>query len=166
MLIRLSNSPAVTITAIRGRALGAGSEFALACDIPFASRERAILGQFEIGIAALPEGGPSTRLPGIVGRGRAFEILVCGSDFNGDLAERYGYVNRAIADAEFIQVVDAFAERVSPFDLIALADIKHFIDAETLPPNEALGPALRRRHTCQARDVQALVRKARTPRAW
>ena len=71
MLIRLSKSPAVTISAIRGRAHGAGSEFALACDIPFASRERAILGQFEIGIAALPEGGLSTRLPDSVRRGRA-----------------------------------------------------------------------------------------------
>src|SRR5207245_9278722 len=69
--IRLSKSPAVTISAIRGRARGAGSEFALATDIRFASRERAILGQFEIGIAALPEGGLSTRLPDIVRRGRA-----------------------------------------------------------------------------------------------
>jgi len=71
VLIRLSKSPAVTITAIRGRAHGAGSEFALACDIPFASRERAILGQFEIGKARLPEGGLSTRLPDSVRRGRA-----------------------------------------------------------------------------------------------
>jgi len=68
------------------------------------------------------------------------EILVCGSDFNGGLAERYCDVNRAIADAEFIQVVDALDERVSPFDLIALADIKHLIHPETLPPNEGARP--------------------------
>jgi enoyl-CoA hydratase/carnithine racemase len=124
LLIRLSKSPAVTISAIRGRARAAGSEFVLATDMRFASREKAILGQFEVGIAAIPGGGPSTRLPGIVGRGRAFEILLGGDDFDGELAERYGYVNRAIPDAEFVQFVDAFAERVSRFDLLALADIK------------------------------------------
>jgi enoyl-CoA hydratase/carnithine racemase len=68
----------VTITALRGRARGTGSEFALATDIRFASSERAVLGQFEVGIAAVPSGGPSTRLPGIVGRGRAFEYLLGG----------------------------------------------------------------------------------------
>ena len=69
-LIRLSKSSAVTITALRGRARGAGSEFALATDIRFASRERAVLGQFEVGFAAVPGGGPSTRLPGIARRSR------------------------------------------------------------------------------------------------
>jgi enoyl-CoA hydratase/carnithine racemase len=120
-LIRLSKSPAVTISAIRGRARGAGSELVLATDIRFASRERAVIGQFEVGFAAIPGGGPSTRLPGIVGRGRALEILLGGEDFGGDLAERYGYVNRAVPDAEFVQFVDAFANRVSRFDLLALA---------------------------------------------
>jgi len=134
--IRLSKSPAVTISAIRGRARGAGSEFVLATDIRFASRERAVLGQFEIGFAAPPGGGPSTRLPGIVGRGRAFEILFGGQDFDGELAERYGYVNRAIPDEEFVEFVDAFAQRVSRFDLIALADIKQFVNAASLPANE------------------------------
>ena len=114
-LIRLGKSPAVTISALRGRARGAGSELVLSTDIRFASRERAVLGQFEVGIAAVPGGGPSTRLPGIVGRGRALEILLGGEDFGGELAERYGYVNRAIADAQFVQFVDGFAERVSRF---------------------------------------------------
>ena len=138
LLIRLSKSPAVTITALRGRARAAGSEFALATDIRFASRERAVLGQFEVGFAAVPGGGPSTRLPGIVGRGRAFEILLGGQDFDGELAERYGYVNRAVPDAEFVGFVNAFAERVSRFDLIALADIKHFVNAASLPADDAL----------------------------
>ena len=62
-----------------------------------------MLGQFEVGFAAVPGGGPSTRLPGIVGRGRAFEILLGGEDFDGELAERYGYVNRALPDAEFVE---------------------------------------------------------------
>jgi len=137
-LIRVGKSPAVTITALRGRARGAGSEFALATDIRFASRERAVLGQFEVGFAAVPGGGPSTRLPGIVGRGRAFEILLGGEDFNGELAERYGYVNRAVPDAEFVEFVDKFAERVSRFDLLALADIKRFVNAASLPADKAL----------------------------
>src|SRR6195256_1236897 len=80
--LRLSKSPAVTISAIRGRARGAGSEFALATDIRFASRERAVIGQFEVGFAAIAGGGPSTRLPGIVGRGRALEVLLRGPDFD------------------------------------------------------------------------------------
>ena len=137
-LIRLGKSPAVTISALRGRARGAGSELVLATDIRFASRERAVVGQFEVGIAAVPGGGPSTRLPGIVGRGRALEILLGGEDFGGELAERYGYVNRAIPDSEFVRFVDAFAERVSRFDLFALADIKRFVNAASLPADSAL----------------------------
>jgi enoyl-CoA hydratase/carnithine racemase len=138
LLIRLSRSRAVTISALRGRARGAGSEFVLATDIRFASRERAVLGQFEVGFAAVPGGGPSTRLPGMVGRGRAFEILLGGEDFDGGLAERYGYVNRAVPDAEFVGFVNAFAERVSRFDLLALADIKRFVNAASLPAAAAL----------------------------
>ena len=138
VLIRLSRSRVVTITALRGRARGAGSEFTFATDIRFASRERAVLGQFEVGFASVPGGGPSTRLPGIVGRGRAFEILLGGEDFDGELAERYGYVNRAVPDAEFVEFVNAFAERVSRFDLLALADIKRFVNAASLPADDAL----------------------------
>ncbi len=143
LLIRLSKCPAVTITALRGRARGAGREFALATDIRFASRERAVLGQFEVGVAAIPGGGPSTRLPGIVGRGRAFEIVLGGEDFDGDLAERYGYVNRAIADSEFVAFVDAYAQRVSRFDLRTLTDIKGFINAASLPDDLALMAEMR-----------------------
>jgi enoyl-CoA hydratase/carnithine racemase len=142
-LIRLSKSPAVTISAIRGRARGSGSELALATDIRFASRERAILGQFEIALAAAPGGGPSTRLPGIVGRGRALEILLGGNDFNGDLAERYGYVNRAVPDAEFEDFVTRFAERVSRFDPHAIADVKRFVNAASLPPDDAFPPQMK-----------------------
>jgi enoyl-CoA hydratase/carnithine racemase len=97
-----------------------------------------VIGQFEVGFASIPGGGPSTRLPGIVGRGRALEILLGGEDFDGELAERYGYVNRAIPDAEFVEFVEAFAERVSRFDLVALADIKRFVNAASLPADEPL----------------------------
>src|SRR5260221_4560014 len=81
--VKWDNHPAVTISAIRGRTRGAGSEFALATDIRFASRERAILGQFEIGVGAAPGGGALNRLSSLVGRARAFEILVSGHDFDG-----------------------------------------------------------------------------------
>jgi enoyl-CoA hydratase/carnithine racemase len=138
LLIRLSRSPAVTIAAIRGRARAAGSELVLASDIRFASRERAVLGQFEVGFATAPGGGPSARLPGIVGRGRALEILLGGEDFDGELAERYGYVNRAIPDAELDDFVDAFAARVSRFDRHALTDVKRFVNAASLPTDDVL----------------------------
>src|SRR5205814_3489985 len=122
----LSKSPAVTISAIQGRARAAGAELVLATDIRFASRERAVLGHFDVGFRTIPGGGPSTRLPGIVGRGRALEILLGGDDFDGALAERYGYVNRAVPDSDFADFVTRFAERVSRFDVLALGEIKHF----------------------------------------
>ena len=160
-LIRLSKSPAVTISAIRGRARAAGSELALATDIRFASKEKAILGQFEVGFAAIPGGGPSTRLPGIVGRGRAFEILLGGDDFDGELAERYGYVNRAIPDADFANFVDVFAERVSRFDLLALADIKRFVNRASLPADQPLAAEMDAFTEAVARPAtQAIVGKA------
>jgi enoyl-CoA hydratase/carnithine racemase len=142
LLVRLSKLPAVTISAIRGRARGAGSEFILACDIRFASRARAVLGQMEVGFGAIPGGGPATRLPGLVGRGRAFEILLGGEDFDGELAERYGYVNRAIPDEEFESFVDHFARRVSTFDRQALTDIKHFVNKVSLPADEEFPPQM------------------------
>jgi enoyl-CoA hydratase/carnithine racemase len=101
VLVRLSRLPPVTIAALRGRARGEGSEFALVTDIRFASGERAILGQFELGAGAVPSGGPASRLPRLVGRGRALEILISADDYDADLADRYGYVNRAIPDEQF-----------------------------------------------------------------
>lgn len=142
ILVRLGKLPAVTIVAIRGRARGAGSELVLASDIRFASRERAVLGQMEVGFGAIPGGGPASWLPRVVGRGRAFEILLGGEDFDGELAERYGYVNRAIPDAEFESFVDRFARRVSTFDRQALADIKHFVNKVSLPAEEEFPPQL------------------------
>jgi enoyl-CoA hydratase/carnithine racemase len=137
-LARLNTLPAVTISSIRGRARGAGSEFVIATDLRFASREQAVLGQFEIGVGAIPGGGPASRLPALVGRGRAFEILFGGCDFDGDLAERYGYVNRALPDAELDGFVDAFANRVSKFDIQTIRDIKRFVNLATLRPDAEL----------------------------
>jgi len=161
IVVRLGKLPAVTIAAIRGRARAAGSEFALACDIRFASRERAVLGQMEVGFGAIPGGGPASWLPRLVGRGRAFEILLAGEDFDGELAERYGYVNRAIPDAEFDSFVDRFARRVSTFDRQALADIKHFVNRVSLPADEEFPPQMDAFWQAVARPaLQARARKA------
>jgi enoyl-CoA hydratase/carnithine racemase len=92
-LVRLSRAPVVSIVSIRGRATGVGSELALASDMRFASREKAILSQWEVGAAVVPGGGPMARLPRLIGRGRALEVLLGADDVCGDLAERYGYVN-------------------------------------------------------------------------
>ncbi|MEU0040340.1 enoyl-CoA hydratase/isomerase family protein [Streptomyces sp. NPDC006333] len=138
VLTRLMTLPVVTIASVRGRARGAGSEFLLATDIRFASREKAIVGQFEIGMSAVPGGGPATLLPGLVGRGRTFEILFGGLDYDGALAERYGYMNRAFPDAELDPFVDDFASRVAQFDLHTIRGIKHFVNIATKRPDSEL----------------------------
>jgi enoyl-CoA hydratase/carnithine racemase len=116
MLARLSRAPVASIASIRGRATGVGSELALACDMRFASREKAILSQWEVGAGLVPGGGPMARLPRLIGRGRALEVLLSADDIDGDLAERYGYVNRSLPDAELDGFVDALARRIASFD--------------------------------------------------
>src|SRR6202034_4608399 len=135
MLVRISRAPVVSIAMIRGRATGVGSELALASDMRFASRERAILSQWEVGSALVPGGGPMARLPRLIGRGRALEVLLSGNDIDGDLAERYGYVNRSLPDAELDKFVDTLARRISSFDKQTIGEIKHFVDIATLPPD-------------------------------
>jgi enoyl-CoA hydratase/carnithine racemase len=139
MLVRLSRAPVVSIVSIRGRATGVGSELSLASDMRFASREKAILSQWEIGSALVPGGGPMARLPRLIGRGRALEVLLTGDDINGELADRYGYVNRSFPDAELDQFVDALARRVAKFDKQAIADIKHMVDVSSLPADAEIG---------------------------
>jgi enoyl-CoA hydratase/carnithine racemase len=139
MLVRLSRSPVVSIVSIRGRATGVGSELSLASDMRFASREKAVLSQFEIGAGFVPGGGPMARLPRLVGRGRALEILLTGNDINGELAERYGYVNRALPDAELDKFVDTMARRISTFDKESISEIKHLVNNASLPPDKDVG---------------------------
>jgi enoyl-CoA hydratase/carnithine racemase len=139
--VRLSKVPAATIAEIRGRARGAGSEFVLATDIRFAS-EQAVLGQFEVGVGAVPGGGPMARLGRLVGRGRALEILLGGDDIPAAVAAEYGYVNRVIPDAEIEDFTDGFARRIAAFDKVALAGIKKLVDVATLPDNAEFAPGL------------------------
>jgi enoyl-CoA hydratase/carnithine racemase len=142
VLVRLSRAPVVSIASIRGRARGAGSEFVLACDLRFASRENTVLGQFEVGIGVVPGGGPMARLARLVGRGRALEILLVADDLDGPRAERYGYVNRVIADDRLEAEVEAIASRLARFDHDAIARTKSHVDRVTLPAESELGPPL------------------------
>jgi enoyl-CoA hydratase/carnithine racemase len=139
MLVRISKSPIVSIALIRGRATGVGSELALASDMRFASRERAILSQWEVGSGFVPGGGPMARLPRLMGRGRALEVLLGSDDVNGDLAEEYGYVNRSFDDDKLDPFVDALATRISGFDRQAIADTKRLVDFASLPSDPEIG---------------------------
>jgi enoyl-CoA hydratase/carnithine racemase len=140
MLARLSRAPATSIASIRGRATGVGSELALACDMRFASREKALLSQWEVGAGLVPGGGPMARLPRLVGRGRALEILLAADDITADLAELYGYVNRALPDAELDAYVDALATRIASFDKQAIVETKRLVDLSSLPPDTEIAP--------------------------
>jgi enoyl-CoA hydratase/carnithine racemase len=140
MLARLSRAPVVSIASIRGRATGVGSELALASDMRFASREKAILSQWEVGAGLVPGGGPIARLPRLIGRGRALEVLLGADDIHGDLAERYGYVNRAFPDSELDGFVDALAMRIASFDKQAIAETKRLANIASLPPDEEILP--------------------------
>src|SRR5579872_197939 len=131
--VRLTKSPVVSIAKIRGCVRGVSSEFVLACDMRFASRENTRLGQPEVGVGVHPGGGGTERLPHLVGRGRALEIVLGGNDFDGDTAERYGYVNRALPDAELDGFVDALARRIASFDRRAIAAAKNLINQVSLP---------------------------------
>src|SRR6201982_1531370 len=119
--VRLTKSPVVSIAKIRGCVRGASSEFVLACDMRFASRENTRLGQPEVGVGLNPGGGGAERLPLLAGRGRALEIVLGASDFDGDTAERYGYVNRALPDSQVDGFGDALARRIAPFAQRAIA---------------------------------------------
>jgi len=133
ILVRLPRAGVVSIALIRGRATGNGSELALACDMSFASREKAILSQWEVGVGLVPGGGPMARLPRLMGRGRALEVLLGADDIKGDLAELYGYVNRSLPDAELDDFVESLATRIASFDKQAIIDIKRLLNANSLP---------------------------------
>lgn len=140
MFARLSRASAVSIASIRGRATGVGSELALACDMRFASREKAILSQWEVGAGLVPGGGPMARLPRLIGRGRALEVLLGAEDINGDLAELYGYVNRSLPDDQLDSFVNALAERISSFDRQAIAETKRLVNVNSLPSDAEILP--------------------------
>ncbi len=140
--VRITRSPVASIAKIRGCVRGACSEFVLACDMRFASLENTRLGQPEVGVGLHPGGGGTERLPHIVGRGRALEIVLGANDFDGESAERYGYVNRALPDAELDGFVDALARRIASFDGRSVAAAKRLINQVSLPSADHLLDAL------------------------
>jgi enoyl-CoA hydratase/carnithine racemase len=162
--VRLTKSSVVSIAKIRGCVRGASSEFVLACDRRFASRENTRLGQPEVGVGVNPGGGATERLPLLVGRGRALEIVLGSNDFDGDTAERYGYVNRALPDAELDGFVDALARRIASFDRRPLAAAKNLINQVSLPSADRLLDALNAFQTALTwpetqQRVQALLKR-------
>jgi enoyl-CoA hydratase/carnithine racemase len=135
MLVRLSRAAVVSIASIHGRATGMGIELALACDMRFASREKAILSQFEVGAGLVPGGGPMARLLRLMGRGRALEVILSADDVPADPAELYGNVNRSLPDVDLDGFVDALATRIAAFDKQAILDTKRLVNVARLPPD-------------------------------
>jgi enoyl-CoA hydratase/carnithine racemase len=137
-LVRLTRAPVASIALIRGRATGNGSEILLACDMTFASKEKTVISQWEVGVGMVAGGGPMARLPQLIGRNRAMEVLLSSQDISADDAEAYGYINRALTDTELDVYVDVLATRISGFDKWAIAQTKRLVNT-SLPPDVELG---------------------------
>jgi enoyl-CoA hydratase/carnithine racemase len=132
-VLRLSSTPVVSIAKIRGRTRGIGNEFVLACDMRFASRQGAQFGNPEVGVGLVPGGGALEWLPRVVGRSRALEIVLSGDDFNADIAELYGWVNRTLDDQDLDSFVDALVRRLASFDHETLAAAKAQVNRFGIP---------------------------------
>src|SRR3954453_18769556 len=137
-LVRLTRLPVASIAMIRGRATGNGSEITLACDMSFASREKSIIPQWEVGVGMVAGGGPMARLPQLIGRNRALEVLLSSDDIGGEQAEAYGYVNRALSDSDLDGFVEALATRIAKFDKWAIGNTKRLVNT-CLPPEVEIG---------------------------
>lgn len=129
MVERFRTMPKATIARIEGRARGGGSEFALSCDMRFGALGRAILGQPEVALGIIPGGSGTQRLPRLVGRARALEVVLGCADVPADLAERYGYLNRALPPAELGTFVERLAYRIASFPAEAIVLAKAAVDA-------------------------------------
>jgi enoyl-CoA hydratase/carnithine racemase len=138
IVLRVSRAPYITIASIRGRTRGGGNELALAFDLRYASRERAIFGQPEVGGGLLPGGGGTERLPRFIGRDRALEVILSSDDYDASTAERWGWITRALPDAELDDFVDAIAARLASFDRTSLASAKTMVNRASLPPDADL----------------------------
>jgi enoyl-CoA hydratase/carnithine racemase len=132
----LSASRLVSIAQIEGRVRGVGSEFILACDMRFAARETAIFGQFEPSFGVIPGAGGAQHLTRLMGRGRALEVMLSAQDYDADLAERYGWINRALPAAELNDFVRSLALRIAGFPAMGHAVVKERVNAIALPTAE------------------------------
>ena len=138
LVLKLSKTPYITIATIRGRTRGGGNELALAFDLRYASREKAIFGQPEVGGGLLPGGGGTERLPRTIGRDRALEVILTSADYDVSTAEQWGWVTRALPDAELDAFVDAIVARLASFDRTSLASAKAMINRASVPPDADL----------------------------
>ena len=136
LLRHLSASRLVSIAQIEGRVRGVGSEFILACDMRFAARETAIFGQFEPAFGVIPGAGGAQHLARLMGRGRALEVMLSAQDFDADLAERYGWINRALPAHEIGEFVRSLAYRIARLPASGRAVVKERVNAITLPTVE------------------------------
>jgi enoyl-CoA hydratase/carnithine racemase len=137
MLFRhLSASRLISIAQIEGYVRAAGSEFVLACDMRFAARETAIFAQFEPAFGAVPGGGAVQHLTRLMGRARALEVMLSAEDYDAELAERYGWINRALPAAELDAFVRSLARRIAGFPAAGLARVKERVNAIALAPAE------------------------------
>lgn len=137
LVTRFVESPVVSIASIRGRARGHGNELTLACDMRFASAEKAIFGQLEVALTALPGGGGVEWLSALCGRSRALEVVLGSDDFDAKTAAAYGWINRALPDGELDDFVDRLARRIASFDPDALSSAKAAVNARGGAPSEA-----------------------------
>ncbi|MEB0045594.1 MULTISPECIES: enoyl-CoA hydratase/isomerase family protein [unclassified Pseudomonas] len=133
---RLAQSSVVSVAKVRGRARAQGFEFALACDLRFASRERALFALVEVAGSSIPGGGGVEWLAALSGRSRALEVIASADDYDAQTAERYGFINRAIPDAELDAFVDALAHRIGSFEKRALQVSKKLVNARAGVPSE------------------------------
>ena len=132
-VLRLASTPVVSIAKIRGRTRGIGNEFVLACDMRFASRHSALFGNPEVGVGLIPGGGALEWLPRLVGRSRALEFVLSADDFDADIAERYGWVNRTLDDGDLDSFVDTLVRRLASFDRATLGAAKAQINRFGMP---------------------------------
>jgi len=169
MVDRFRTMPKATIAKIEGRCRGGGSELALSCDMRFAALGTAVLGQPEVGVGIIPGGSGSVRLPRLVGRGRALEIILGCGDFGADMAERYGYVNRALPPEDITGFVNTLAYRIATFSAEAIALAKEAVAMADTGIEDALVREelifLRSAHTdeAQRRMAAAMASGMQTP---
>jgi enoyl-CoA hydratase/carnithine racemase len=138
MVDRFRTMPKVSVAKIEGRARGGGSEFVLSLDMRFGALGRAILGQPEVAVGIIPGGSGTQRLPRLMGRSRALEVVLGCDDFPADLAERYGYINRALPPDELGPFVEQLAYRIASFPPDAIALAKASVNCAELPTVQGL----------------------------
>ena len=126
---RFRTMPMATIGMVEGRARGGGSEFLLSLDMRFGALGRAVLAQPEVALGIIPGGSGTQRLPRLIGRARALEVVLGCDDVPADLAERWGYLNRALPPDQLRPFVERLARRIASFPAGAIALAKAAVNA-------------------------------------